>query len=103
MNVSDLVIGNSSSGIIEAPYIGTPSLDIGDRQQGRIKAPSVLHTNYSSKQIFFSIKKGLSKDFKNIAKRKKTPYGKKGASKKIHKIITNINLQNILKKEFHDL
>ena len=103
MNVSDLVIGNSSSGIIEAPYIGTPSLDIGERQQGRIKAPSVLHTNYNSKQIFFSIKKGLSKDFKNIAKRKKTPYGKKGASKKIHKIITNVNLQNILKKEFHDL
>ncbi len=103
MNISDLVIGNSSSGIIEAPYLGTPSLDIGVRQQGRIKAPSVLHSTYNSKQIFLSIKKGLSKEFKNIANRKETPYGKKGASKKIHKIISKINLQNILLKEFHDL
>ena len=82
MNISDLVIGNSSSGIIEAPYLGTPSLDIGVRQQGRIKAPSVLHSTYNSKQIFLSIKKVFSKEFKNIANRKETPYGKKGASKK---------------------
>ena len=71
------------------------------------------NSNYSFSLIFNRLKildlsnlasqPMVSKDFKNIAKRKKTPYGKKGASKKIHKIITNINLQNILKKEFHDL
>ena len=42
MKIADVVIGNSSSGIIEAPYIGTPTVNIGDRQSGRLKANSVF-------------------------------------------------------------
>ena len=63
MKNSDLVIGNSSSGIIEAPSLRIPTINIGNRQEGRVKSSSIININHSQK-IYSAIKKCLTKVFK---------------------------------------
>ena len=53
----DLIIGNSSSGIIEAPLLGTPSINIGDRQKGRVRADHTYDCNVNCKKIIYLMKK----------------------------------------------
>ena len=55
----DLIIGNSSSGIIEAPSLGVPTVNIGNRQHGRIRSNSIIDCDYNIKNIKISINKGL--------------------------------------------
>lgn len=99
----DLVIGNSSSGIIEAPSFGIPTVNIGDRQKGRIKAESIIDCSQVKKDIRAAIKKALSDDFKRVCKTVKNPYGDGKASEKIVSILKNKLLKPIvLKKEFFD-
>ena len=99
----DAVVGNSSSGLLEAPSFNIGTIDIGDRQKGRIKADSVISCLPNKKNIDNALKKLYSKDFQNIVKNVKNPYEKGGASKSILDIIKNFNLDNILKKTFYDL
>jgi len=96
----DAVVGNSSSGLLEAPNFKIGTIDIGDR--GRIKADSVISCPPDKKSINSALKKLYSKKFKNIVKNVKNPYGKGGASKSIVNIIKNCNFNNILKKTFYD-
>jgi GDP/UDP-N,N'-diacetylbacillosamine 2-epimerase (hydrolysing) len=98
----DAVVGNSSSGLLEAPNFKIGTIDIGDRQRGRIKADSVISCPPDKKSINSALKKLYSKKFKNIVKNVKNPYGKGGASKSIVNIIKNCNFNNILKKTFYD-
>ncbi len=100
---SKLVIGNSSSGIIEAPSLKTPTVNIGDRQSGRIKGETVISCKSDVDSIKKAIKKGLSKSFDEKCKRSKNPYGTGEASKKIIKSLRSIKLENILIKKFHNL
>ena len=102
MKISSLVAGNSSSGIIEAPYLGIPSLDIGDRQKGRIFSPSVIHSKNNLRDIKKNLIKSLSESHKNISAKKVSFYGKHGASKKIYRIIKNQKFNNLLIKDFYD-
>jgi UDP-N-acetylglucosamine 2-epimerase (non-hydrolysing)/GDP/UDP-N,N'-diacetylbacillosamine 2-epimerase (hydrolysing) len=93
------VLGNSSSGIIEVPCFGIPTLDIGDRQKGRIAANSVIHCGYSTEEI----KEGLDKV---VAYGKKTidnPYYKKGTCDTILNVIKTYPLENLVQKRFYDL
>ena len=99
----DAVVGNSSSGLLEAPSFKIGTIDIGDRQKGRIKADSVISCLPNKKNIDNALKKLYSKDFQNIVKNIKNPYGKGGASKSTLDIIKDFNLDNILKKTFYDL
>ena len=99
----DVVVGNSSSGLLEAPSFKIGTIDIGDRQKGRIKADSVISCLPNKKNIDNALKKLYSKDFQNIVKNVNNPYEKGGASKSILDIIKNFNLDNILKKTFYDL
>ena len=99
----DIVIGNSSSGLTEAPSFKTATINIGDRQKGRIKAESVLNCLPKKQSIIKSVKYAYSKKFQKILKDVKNPYDKGPPSKKIVKIIKNIKLENILKKKFYDL
>jgi len=99
----DAVVGNSSSGLLEAPSFKIGTIDIGDRQKGRIKADSVISCLPNKKNIDNALKKLYSKDFQNIVKNVKNPYEKGGASKSVIDIIKNFNLDNILKKTFYDL
>ena len=99
----DGVIGNSSSGLLEAPSFKIGTIDIGDRQKGRIKANSVMSCPPKKESINQSLGKLYSKNFQNIVKGTINPYGSGGASKAVLDIIKNFNLGNIVKKTFYDL
>jgi len=97
MASSSVFIGNSSSGIIEAPSLGIPFISIGVRQQGREKAKNVIEVGYNKKAIINAINKALNdKKFLEIVRQCKTPYGKGKASKKIVSILKKIKLDKKL-------
>ena len=103
MKYSDLVLGNSSSGIIEAPTLKKPSVNIGDRQTGRIKARSIIDCTAKQSSITLSINRALSVKFKKKIIKIKNPYELPQSSNKIFYILKKINIKNVLKKNFHDL
>lgn len=95
------MVGNSSSGIIEAPSFKLPVVNIGTRQKGRIKAKNVIDTGYSSNEIIEAIKKATSKDFRKRLGNLKNPYGDGNALKKLVKIIERIKIdKEFLKKVY---
>lgn len=99
----DAVIGNSSSGILEAPTFKVGTVNIGDRQTGRVKASSVIDCAPSEKSITKAIEKLYSENFQKILLKTKNPYGNGNASEKILAILKNTLLPKNLKKEFYDL
>ena len=103
MKYCDVVIGNSSSGIIEAPSLHVPTVNIGERQKGRIKPNTIVNTKPNSSDIFKAIKKTLSPRFRIKIAKSKNPYYKKNTSKKIFDVIKGIDLKKIDKKEFQDI
>lgn len=100
---ADVVIGNSSSGIIEAPALGTPTVNIGERQQGRLRAPSVIDCAETSDAIEAAIREALSEDHQAISARAETPYGRGGASRLIAQALATLPLDDVLMKRFHNL
>ena len=86
----EFVIGNSSSGIIEVPYFKIPTIDIGRRQQGRLKHLSVINCNYNKLEIKKSLNLAMSKKFKQKIKKMKFYFGKGNASSQITKILERI-------------
>ena len=99
----DGVVGNSSSGLTEVPTFKKGTINIGDRQRGRIKAESVIDCNPTKKSVAAAIKKLYSKEFQKKLKTVKNPYGTGGASKAIIEKLENIPLKSILKKKFYNL
>lgn len=99
----EAVIGNSSSGILEVPSMGIPTLNIGDRQKGRISAPSVVNCGTSLNEISKGLDKVLSHEIKQIAKMKDNPYMKPDTTINILNIIREYPLDNIIQKTFYDL
>lgn len=99
----DVVLGNSSSGIVEAPTARTPTVNIGDRQRGRLKASSIIDCDESADSILIAIEKALSPEFQKIAAKGETYFGEDGASKRIKQVLKEISLEGILLKRFHDL
>ena len=99
----DGVVGNSSSGLAEAPTFKIGTVNIGDRQDGRMKAESVIDCNPDQKSITTAIKKLYSNRFQNKLKTVSNPYGKGKATEKIMKILKKTKIPDELKKEFYDL
>ncbi len=99
----DAVVGNSSSGLIETPSFRIGTINIGDRQKGRIKASSVIDCLPNKTSILDSLKYLYSNDFQTSLKNVSNPYGDGEASKKIIKTLESINFNNILKKSFYNL
>jgi len=100
----DAVVGNSSSGILEAPSFGKPSVNIGDRQKGRVRPESVIDCEPKMKDIIRAIKKALSVKFQDFCRKVKNPYGDGAAAQKIHEIVKReIPEIGNLKKSFFDL
>ena len=99
----DAVVGNSSSGLAETPSFKIGTINIGDRQKGRIKASSVIDCEPNKDSILNSFEKLYSKEFQEILKTTINPYGDGYASKKIVEILKSVDLKNILKKSFYDL
>ena len=99
----DGIIGNSSSGIIEAPSLKTGTINIGDRQLGRVQAKSIINCKNDIKEINSSIKKIYSKNYKNLLSKVRNPYEKRNVSKKIVNQILKIKYDNLIKKKFYDI
>ena len=98
----DLVIGNSSSGIIEAASFKKPVVNLGSRQQGREKGENILNCSFTEEKIDYSLKKALSDRFKKKVKKVKNIYYKKNASKIIVDTCRRFKLNENFKK-FYDL
>lgn len=99
----DAVVGNSSSGLCEAPSFKVATINIGDRQKGRIKADSVIDCSPNEESINIAFEKVYSSEFKNIVSMVENPYDSGNTSKEIVKIIKEADLTNIVKKAFFDL
>jgi GDP/UDP-N,N'-diacetylbacillosamine 2-epimerase (hydrolysing) len=98
------VVGNSSSGIIEVPAFGIPTVNIGDRQKGRVHPESVIDCGNSSSEMEEALQKALSVAFRKKAAGCANPYEGKETSEKIIGIIKeSLNKGINLKKEFYDL
>ena len=102
VKISSVVIGNSSAGLIEAPALGVPTVNIGDRQKGRITSPSVINCLEKEGEIFKAINKAISTKFRNGLFKSKNLEGR-NASKKIAEILATENISGITIKTFHDL
>lgn len=102
---AEFVLGNSSSGIIEAPALETPTINIGDRQRGRLYLKSIINCKSETPDILNAIDKALSQDFKNSCNYSDNPYGNGNTAKKIaKKIFETVNNTEIdLKKSFYDI
>ena len=103
MQYMDAMIGNSSSGIIEAPHFKIGSINIGDRQLGRIQAPSVINCPSTEVGILEAIETLFSKVFQKNLKNIVNPYGSGGAAKNIMQELRSQSLTGILKKKFNDI
>jgi GDP/UDP-N,N'-diacetylbacillosamine 2-epimerase (hydrolysing) len=98
----DGVVGNSSSGVAEAPTMKIGTVNIGDRQKGRIMADSIINCEPERGAINDAINKLYCPHFIKSLGDVKNPYGDGGASKRIVSIIKDIELRNIVKKSFYD-
>jgi GDP/UDP-N,N'-diacetylbacillosamine 2-epimerase (hydrolysing) len=98
----DGVVGNSSSGLIEAPSFNVGTVNIGARQDGRLSAPSVINCEPERREIGAAIDKLFSADFCTALAKVNNPYGEPGATEKIVSVIKYISMSGILKKRFYD-
>lgn len=103
MALMDGVVGNSSSGLIEAPALKKGTVNIGDRQKGRLRAKSIIDCAPDPRSISKAIEKLLSPEFQAGLGKVASPYGDGGASEKVLKILKTQNLDGILKKSFHNI
>nr|WP_233120962.1 UDP-N-acetylglucosamine 2-epimerase [Chlorobium sp. KB01] len=99
----DGVIGNSSSGLAEVPSFKKGTVNIGERQRGRLQAESVINCEPTQVSIAQAIAKLYSPVFQSLASRTINPYGEGGASEKVVDTIKNFSLEGLVKKSFHDL
>lgn len=98
----DVVIGNSSSGIIEAPSFGVPTVNIGDRQKGRITGMSIINSRWTVSSVETSIRKALSPGFRSKCKAVKNVYGDGTAAKRIVDILKGVKALPVV-KSFYDI
>ena len=103
LSLVDLVIGNSSSGIIEAPSFRTPTVNIGDRQKGRIQASSVINTPSEANAIQNAIRQGLEMIQDKSVLKTKNPYEGQQPSHLILNTILSTSLENLIFKTFNNL
>lgn len=99
------VLGNSSSGLSEAPSFHIPTINIGDRQKGRIRADTVIDCCEDTKSILEAIKKAKTPEFKEICRQAKNPYERENTADTIIELIKNqiLNGKIDIKKKFYDI
>ncbi|KOA21126.1 UDP-N,N'-diacetylbacillosamine 2-epimerase (hydrolyzing) [Clostridium homopropionicum DSM 5847] len=97
LNVADAMIGNSSSGIIEAPSFKLPVINIGTRQDGRLRACNVIDVGYTKEEILAGINKALNEDeYKEKLKNCTNPYGDGEAGSRISEILSRVHIDREL-------
>lgn len=103
LSAAAAVVGNSSSGVIEAPMHGVASINIGDRQAGRLRASSVLDAPLDARAIGVAIAKGLSDAFRQSVRNQVSPMGDGHAGARIVAILEGIDFTSLRRKRFGDL
>lgn len=103
LKLMDGVVGNSSSGLAEAPSLGVGTVNIGDRQRGRLKADSVIDCPPQRDAILAAIRQLYDPAFQQVVAQTVNPYGQGGASDKIVRMLQTVSLDGIVKKSFHNL
>jgi len=100
----DAVVGNSSSGIIEAPAVPVPTVNLGDRQGGRLRAPSIIDCEEERSSVRSALEQALSPEFHEEISEVSSPYGDGRASPRIKETLKEVPLgETVLKKGFYDL
>ena len=100
MKMASVIVGNSSSGIMEAPSFGTPCVNIGRRQNGRPQASNVLNTGHTREDIVRAIKQATSQEFLSASKKARNPYGDGHASEHIVEVLKKLDVnETLLNKE----
>jgi GDP/UDP-N,N'-diacetylbacillosamine 2-epimerase (hydrolysing) len=99
----DLVVGNSSSGLIEVPSFKIPTINIGDRQRGRLKSETVIDCEPIKSSILKALEISKSENFRNLLNSAENPYGCGDSSGKIVSVLSDIDLNGILKKKFYNI
>jgi UDP-N-acetylglucosamine 2-epimerase (non-hydrolysing)/GDP/UDP-N,N'-diacetylbacillosamine 2-epimerase (hydrolysing) len=100
---ADVVIGNSSSGLIEAPAEGVPTVNIGDRQKGRLRSASVIDCEPTSAEIAAAIKRAIGDEFRLRAKSAAPAYGTGNTAEQISEVLASFPLDRLSRKTFHDI
>ena len=103
MKYADAVVGNSSSGIMEAPSFKIGTINIGQRQAGRIRAKSVIDCLPDEQSIKKAFKKLYSLEFKRALRSVVNPYGDGNATKRIVRVLKTVDLKGIIIKKFYDI
>lgn len=103
MKQATAVVGNSSSGIVEAPSIPTATINIGDRQKGRIQAESIVNCSTQKEYILQAFQKVQSEEFRNKLKDITNPYGNGNASNQIIDIFKSMSIDKLSQKTFYDI
>lgn len=99
----DAVVGNSSSGIVEVPSFKKATINIGNRQAGRIQAKSVINCPPEKASILNAIEKAYTKDFQASLKSVRNPYEQENSSERIFNVLKSFDLSGYLEKKFYDL
>ena len=100
---ADLLVGNSSSGVIEAATLGVPVVDVGDRQRGRLRGANVVHAGEDEQEIAAAIRRCLTSEFRAAARQVVNPYGDGHAAERIVEVVRRAVAGNFARKPFHDL
>jgi GDP/UDP-N,N'-diacetylbacillosamine 2-epimerase (hydrolysing) len=99
----DGVVGNSSSGLAEVPSFKKGTVNIGDRQRGRLQASSIINCEPNRESIYTALVRLYSPEFHERLSRVTNPYGEGGASEAIISVLKSVALDGLLKKHFYDL
>ena len=97
------MVGNSSSGLAEVPSFRKGTVNIGDRQRGRLKADSVIDCAPDRQSIAEALRTLYSPEFQSTLPTVRNPYGEGGASEKVVRILQEYPLDQLLKKSFYDI
>jgi UDP-hydrolysing UDP-N-acetyl-D-glucosamine 2-epimerase len=102
MACADVVVGNSSSGIIEAPSLGVPVVNVGRRQEGRVRGQAVIDVSGTPASVRAGVDRALSASFRDVATTASNPYGDGSAAPRIARMLVDTPLDGLLLKRFED-
>lgn len=103
LKLSDGIIGNSSSGIVEAPSLGIPTINIGNRQKGRTQSKSVINVEVNAVKILEALQQTKNESFIGSLNGIENPYGNGNTTAKIMKVLSQTDFSLLKTKKFYDL
>lgn len=103
VKICDAIVGNSSSGIIEAPSLGTATINIGNRQGGRTQANSVVNCQVDLAEILAAFQRITDCNFKKSLQHMQNPYGQGGTATKIVQALSQVDFKDLKIKKFHNI